>query len=151
MANTPFLGENQRLRLRLFPLDVDGKFVADPDNSQAVVNLADQTVRAELLNGGEAFAELRNADGTVLAPGGIVAPNRYGEVWLVGRPVRGNQTVRVRMTLSGDKVIGNSIATERDMIVTDTVPDVDPVDPPTIASANILTSGPVDVPDGWLK
>lgn len=154
-ANTPRMGEHQRLRLRLHPMNAAGGPVADQPGSQTVLDLSGHSIKASVIVGGT-FAELRNPDGSRLAPGGEITPSRYGECWLVGLPVTGEREVRVRMEIRGPRVAeGATLVAEQAVIVTDTVQQ--PVDPDpepgaeAIASVRVSVSGPVDVPPGWLK
>lgn len=154
-ANTPRMGEHQRLRLRLLPKNAAGAPVVTGPGSQTVIDLSSYSVKASVIVGGT-FAELRNSDGSRLAPGGEITPNRYGECWLVGLPVTGEREVRVRMEIRGPRVAeGATLVAEQAVIVTDTIQQ--PVDPDpepgaeAIASVQIQVSGPADVPPGWLK
>lgn len=151
-SNTPRMGETQRMRLRLFPRNAAGALVYQPGSTSVAIDLSDQLVTAEVTEGAD-YAELRNADGTRLAPGGVVAPNRYGEVWLVGKSVRQQQQVRVKMTVSGSKTIAGGVSASKLLLVDDTVPDPVEVDPDLdpIAAVDISVSGPANVPDGWLR
>lgn len=151
-SNTPRLGETQRMRLRIFPRNAAGGLVYQPGSTSVALDLSDQMVTAEVVEGAE-FAELRNADGTRLAPGGVVTPNRYGEVWLVGKRVNQQQQVRVKMTISGSKTVAGGVSNTKLILVDDTVPDPVEVDHDLdpIAAVDISVSGPANVPDGWLR
>lgn len=144
MANTPTMGEDQRIRVRLTPRDAAGN-IAYEGSTQATLDLTTQTVRAEITSGASA-ATLRNPDGSPLAPGGIVAPSRYGEFWVVGRSVQTETEIVVRVTVTGDRIIGGSTTSERTIIVRDTVPDANQA---VVARIDIGTSVATLTPPDW--
>lgn len=144
MANTPTMGEDQRIRVRLTPRDAAGSILTE-GSTQFTLDLTTQTVRATITSGANA-AVLRNPDGSPLAPGGIVAPNRYGEFWVVGRSVQTETEITVEVTVTGDKVVGGSVTSTRNIVVRDTVPEASEA---VIARIDIGTSVATLTPPDW--
>lgn len=144
MANTPTMAEDQRIRVRLTARDAAGSVLTE-GSTQFPLDLTTQTVRATITSGANA-AVLRNADGSPLAPGGIVAPNRYGEFWVVGRSVQTETEITVEVTVTGDKVVGGSVTSTRNIVVRDTVPEASEA---VIARIDIGTSVATLTPPDW--